>query len=98
MTIARRVERGIPHFPTYTITRVAAVAAALLAAVILAVAAIELFGSQQPVNRPAEHRLVLEAEGRWELQHMLVSGTLDPTRQAEREWERQHRQLSYALS
>ncbi|HEY6608424.1 MAG TPA: hypothetical protein VI277_04430 [Candidatus Limnocylindria bacterium] len=94
MTIARRVERT-PHFPTYTISRIAAVVAAVLAAGILAVAAIELFDLQQPVNRPTV--LVLEAEGRWELQQALISGTLDPSRQAEREWERQHRQLTFAL-
>jgi hypothetical protein len=96
VTIARRAER-IPRFPTYTISRVAAVVAAVLAAGILAVAAIDLFGLQQPVNRPTVHRLVLEAEGRWELQQALMSGTLAPIRQAEREWERQHRQVSFAL-
>lgn len=99
MTYARRAERGIPSFPTYTVSRVAAVIAALVAAGILALMAIQVLGLQRPMfTPPSVQPLVLEAEGRWELQQKLVSGDLDPQRQAEREWERQRRQISLALS
>ena len=99
MTYAGQAERGFSRFPTYPISRVAAVIAALVAAGILALVAIQLLGLQQPFNvPPSVHPLVLEAEGRWELQHKLASGDLDLQRQAEREWESQRRQVSLALS
>jgi len=97
MTYAGQPERGFSRFPTYPISRVAAVIAALVAAGILALVAIQVLGLQRPLNVPPSV-LVLAAEGRWELQHKLASGDLDLQRQAEREWESQRRQVSLALS
>jgi hypothetical protein len=99
VTYAGQAERGFTRIPTYTISRVAAVIAALVAAGILALVAIQVLGLQRPFNvAPPANPLVLAAEGRWELQQKLASGDLDPMRQAEREWESRQRQVSLALS
>jgi hypothetical protein len=99
VTYAGQAERGFSRLPTYTISRVAAVIAALVAAGIIALVAFQVLGLQRPLNvAPPAHPLVLAAEGRWELQHQLASGDLDLQRQAEREWESQRRQVSLALS
>jgi hypothetical protein len=98
VTYAGPVARRQPRFPTYTITRVAAVIAALVAAGIIALAAFQVLGLQRPTFMPPSvNPLVLEAEARWELQHRLVSGDLDPQREAEREWESRTLQISYLL-
>jgi hypothetical protein len=96
MTYAGQVARRASRFPTYTITRVAAVVAALVAAGILAIVAIQVLGLQRPTfTPPSVNPLVLLAEARWELQHQLVSGDLDPQQEAEREWESRSHQISY---
>lgn len=95
MTYAGGVARRQPRFPTYTITRVAAVVAALVAAGIIALAAIQLLGLQRPTfTPPSAHPLALEAEARWELRHKLISGDLEPQRHAERAWESRSRLIS----
>jgi len=95
MTYAGGAARRGSRFPIYTITRVAAVIAALVAAGIIALAAIQLLGLQRPTfTPPSVHPLVLEAEARWELRHKLISGDLEPQRQAERAWEYRSRLVS----
>lgn len=98
MTYAGGLARPQSRFPIDTIARVAAVIAALVAAGIIAVAAFQLLGLQRlSTTPPPVHPLLLEAEARWELQHKLVSGDLEPARQAEREWESRSRYISLLL-
>jgi hypothetical protein len=95
MAIARQAERVFPQAPRYPL---AAVAAAVLVTAILAFFAIDPLMPQQPsvVSSGANPALV-DAEGRWELQHKLQSGDVDPLTKAQREWERQRLQLGGAF-
>jgi hypothetical protein len=95
MTYAPPADRA---FPPVTNFPLAALAGAIMVAAILAFAAINPFGLGAPsIDAPRVNSLLLASEGRWELQHRLVSGDIDPLTRAEREWERQHVQLSAAF-
>lgn len=93
MAHARQAQRAFPQVAIYPI--VAAVAAILVSG-ILVFSAFDPLGLQAP-SVEAPNPALLEAEARWELQHKLQSGDLDPKTTAEREWERLRRQLSLAV-
>ncbi len=92
MIQTRPAERGFPPFAKIPATVTAAV---VLIVAILGFVALDPFDLQRPVIEPPSINL-LQAEGRWELQRDLQSGTVDPLTAAGREWERQHRQQSNA--
>ena len=95
MAIARQAERVFPQVSRFPL---AAVAAAVLVTAILALFAIDSLGPLQlSVGNPGVNPALLDAEGRWELQHKLQSGDVDPLTRAQREWERQRLQLGAAL-
>ena len=98
MAHARQAERSIPQVPNFSIAALAAAAAAVLVAAIIAFSATDPLGLLQPsVAGPNVDPALREAGARWELQRKLQSGDLDPLTQAQREWERQRRQLGAAF-
>ena len=96
MAHAHQAERAFSQAPHFSIASIAAAVGAILVAAILSWSALGSLDLDPP-SVQAPNPALLEAEGRWELQRKLQSGTVDPITRAQREWERQRLQLGAAF-